>query len=309
MTLICYTVLTYFAIKNLKYYKSIAFVIATIPVGFWLAGTVSIDPVLNGACFLFTSICLKYHFDKDENTKITILDMVLLIVMECLIVSVKYLVYSPLMLLFFMIPKNKFKNTKQYVTLIVIAVLVGILLVGWQMWMLNTFEYEENRNGHTDIQEQLEFMGENKLYTLKAFVTTFMSSVIIFLSGFSMERAIYTISSTTGIIILLATALEKNKFEFKNSKLILSALGGGFFLIFLIGLLAEYLAFTPVGKHVIDGYQERYFIPMMMLLLIPVANSFKIKNDINNWEKKLVFAMTILNLNLILGFILFNFKI
>ena len=69
-TLAFYIVFSYYAIKNMKYYKSCMFLIATLPVGLWLAGSVSLDPILHGAILLFTSICLKYFFDDDEESKI-----------------------------------------------------------------------------------------------------------------------------------------------------------------------------------------------------------------------------------------------
>lgn len=306
MNLIFYIICSYFAIKNLKYYKSVMFVIATIPMGLWLSATVSIDPILNGACFLFVSICLKYYFDQTSNENISIIDMILLIITECFIVSVKYLVYSPLLLLFFIIPKKKFKNKKHYVILIFIAVLIGILIVAWQMYLLSIFQYTEDRNGNVDIAKQLEFIYNNKLFAIKTFFKTFCSLILFSIQDFGYCSAIYHINFIIGTIILLSAILEKNKFIIdKKINIFFTLL---FLFIFTLGLLAEYLAFTPIGNNIILGYQIRYFIPIIILILLPISQFFDITNNMKNYEKNITFCMTIVNMNLILGLLLLNFS-
>ena len=312
-TLVCYIVFSYFAIKNMKYYKSCMFLIATIPVGLWLAGTVSLDPILHGAVLLFTSICLKYFFDDDEENKITLIDIVLIFITACMIISVKYLAYMPLLLLFFLIPKNKFKNTKSYVFTILAAVLVAILIIVWQFWMLNEFKYVEDRNAadFVDIGLQIEYIIENPIKFIRMFASTVISSLPIHFADFSLYSAIPKVGGCASIILVLAAILEKEKYNIKENKkkiwpillltlIVLSTL--------VIIFLAEYLAYTPVGVGYIKGFQVRYFIPLLMLLCIIIGEIMPVINNIKDYEKKLLFIAFILNFNNVLGVIYYLFK-
>lgn len=80
-----------------------------MPYGLWLAGSFSIDPILIGASLMFLSISLKYYFDDSEDVVKT-RDIILLLISGAFIASVKYLVYTPILLTFFLIPKKKFKK-------------------------------------------------------------------------------------------------------------------------------------------------------------------------------------------------------
>ena len=82
------------------------FIVATLPIVLYVGGSVSLDPIINGSTFLFISICLKYYFEAEENTYITKKDIILLIITAIFIVTNKYLTYTPIVLLFFLIPKK-----------------------------------------------------------------------------------------------------------------------------------------------------------------------------------------------------------
>lgn len=312
-TLAFYIVFSYYAIKNMKYYKSCMFLIATLPVGLWLAGSVSLDPILHGAILLFTSICLKYFFDDNEESKIKIADIALIFITASMIISVKYLAYTPLLLLFFLIPKNKFKNTKQYILVITAAALVAILIVIWQFWMLNEFKYVEDRNAadFVDIGLQIEHILENPVDFIRMFASTIISSLPIHFADFSLYSAIPKVGGCASIILILAAILEKDKYSIKdNKKKIWPILLIAFIFLstLIIIYLAEYLAYTPVGAGFIKGFQVRYFIPLLILLCIMIGEIMQTVNNIKDYEKKLLFIVFVLNLNNILGVIYHLFK-
>lgn len=312
ITLTCYITFSYFAIKNMKYYKSCMFLIALVPNGMWLAGTVSLDPILHGATLLFASICLKYFFDNDENSKITLLDIVLIFITACMIISVKYLAYTPLLLLFFLIPKNKFKSTKHYVFTIIIAVLIAIMIIVWQFWMLNEFKYVEDRieGNFVDISLQIEYILKNPVKFIRMFTKTIWETLPIHFTNFAMYSGI-SIGRCFSIVLILAAIFEKNKYNIldnKKSRWSMILLLFVFLITIVIIFLAEYLAFTPVGANHIEGFQIRYLIPILIIFSILIGEIVPCVNKIKNYESKLLFIIFIINFDLILGVIfkLFN---
>lgn len=305
VTLAAYIVISYFAIKNMKYYKTTMFVILTLPIGLWMAGTVSVDPILHGAAFLFASICLKYFFDDNMENKVTLLDKVLIIVTAVCIISIKYLVYTPLVLLFFIIPKEKFKTNKEYIYMICMSIMIGILIIIWQFWMLGTFKYVEDRtSGRTGIEGQIEFIFGNVYFFVRTYIMSFANV---------WKESIQLTSSFAPIIIpsyfTFVAILEKEKYEFKGKKkraLILFAI----IVISIVALvfLAEYLAWNPIGNEEIIGYQGRYIIPVLLLWGILIGNIIKVENKVGNYELMIALFVIVTNLNVIFGNIMTMFE-
>lgn len=305
MTYVFYIVCSYLSIKNLKYYKSTMFIIATLPIALYLAGSVHLDPIISGSCFLFISICLKYYFQNDEEGYITKIDIILLIISAIFIITNKYLTFTPLVLLFFLIPRKKFKTKKAYTLMIVASVIIGILCVLWQFYLLDMFPYVEDRNGNVNQKEQIQFILENPIYAARVLLNEFLKASNMQQSRFTYIDSISVIGNLTGILVVFGAILDKNKFNSNiKKKNIISIILAIFYIITLfISILALYLSFTPVGQSYVEGYQIRYSTPILILFMIPIANCFNIKNEMKNYEKNIVFFMLIVNLNLILAIV------
>lgn len=300
-----YTVVCYFAIKKMKYYKSTMAVVATIPVSLWLAGTIHLDPIVTSVCLLFLSICLNYYWEKDnENLKISKKDIGIIVFCAVFIITSKYLTLTPILLLFFLIPREKFNSKKQYIGFILFAIILGLILVFWQLYMLNTFKYVEDRNGHTSMEEQIEYIKNNIIDTSILFVEKIINYSVFWNKNFSYDSSIPIIGSSVGVVILLSAILDKNKPPQQNKKesiIINIVLVFEYYILLFVALLAIYLTYNPVGNHDIDGYQIRYLVPILMLILVPIGNAFRVENRINNYYKLLTFTMLIMNLDIIIG--------
>lgn len=303
---IFYVVCAYFAIKNMKHYKSMMFIVATLPIAFYVAGSISLDPMINGSALLFTSICLKYYFEAEEDTYISKKDIILLIFTAIFIITIKYLTYTPLLLLFFIIPKKKFKTTKSYVVMIVASIIIGIVFVLWQFYMLNAFPYEEDRKDNVDQGEQIEFMLGHPIFVGKILVKQCIDLLQVHKWIFAPELPEGgLITEISGPIIIFSAILEQNKLKKGKRRKILSiVLITIFILALLLANIALYLSYTPVGEDVIFGYNVRYNIPIFMLLLIPLANCFNIKNEMKNYDKNIAFFMLLLNVDEILALLI-----
>lgn len=314
MTYVFYSVLAYYAIKNMKKYKTLTFLIATMPIELWLAGSISLDPILCGATLLFTSICLKYFFESDnEKLKVSNKDIALMIFCGILFLTNKFFAYTPLLLLFFLIPFKKFSSKKQYITLISVAVILGIICLFLQYKSMNMFsDSQEDRNGNVNASEQIAFIMHNKIYTLATLVQTMQDQIRVYMNTFSYESSIPIVGRTVGTLVCLSAILEKSKHRMKekNDKIkFYIVMLSTFTIFFTLSLMALYITYTPVGYNYIQGYQMRYLVPILPMLLIPIANCFDVENKIKNYEKKMIFLMFIANIDIILGEVMCSFSV
>ena len=312
MVYVFYVFCCYFAIKNVKYYKNAFFIAATTPIAFWLAGTISLDPILNGSILLFVSICLKYYFGDEEDTYISKLDLLLLTITAVLAIACKSFAGIPALLLFFIIPKKKFKSTKKYIAFLVFAIIIGSFLIGWQFWINHHFDIEgsgEDRNGNVNPEEQMIYIKENPTAFIRMMVKVLLNNGSLWMENFSSNSTTSALAKSSGFILILCTILETNKCEKLVKNKWLNLLLISIFLVMFIGSeIAMYFAYTPVGKNNIDGFQIRYFCMCSIFAFIPLSNMFKIKNEIKNYDKKLALIMLLCNLDLILSQLMLSFK-
>lgn len=296
-----YVYMCYLALKNVNSYKSLFFVVATVPIAFWLAGTINMDPILNASSLLFVSICLKYYLDT-EDLIISKKDIFLLTLSAIMLCVSKFIAGIPLLLLFFFIPKMKFKTSKLYYSYIIFAITLGSLLMIWQFQIINSFPLKEDRNGNVDAALQIEFIKNSPIFVSRIFTNNIVEKGFVWLNNFSYDGILEGFANSTGLLLIIPAILEKNKNEKLEKNKIFKWLSFTIFTVILIADLGMmYLNFSQVGSGNIEGFQNRYLISPMILLLIPFSNLFKIKNDIEDYEKKLVFIILIMNIDLILG--------
>lgn len=284
--LLVYIMLCYWAIKNAPRFKSLFFIVALLPMSMWLAASCSQDPIINAAALLFTSLCLKYKFGDDE--KISKIDMIAILLCGISIASVKYLVYSPLLLLFFVIPKEKFQN-KHRTTMIVLAIMVMVGCLAGQFALLDKFPFEEDRNGDVDVARQIKYILGNIGTTVRNFAQYAVTNLLIHLKSFRYETATQLFSELSCVFgIAVAPILCKDKFSWKESekkqeKVMTVMMVVIVVIVALLAITALYLGYTPVGKYAVDGLQTRYFIPVLIPIMY-LLSKLKVENNIEKYE-------------------------
>ena len=194
-------------------------------------------------------------------------------------------------------------GTTNFVTNIVgyfvIISMLGMNVIGTREIAAST---NEDRNGNVDVTSQIEFIKNNPIFVIRIFTNNIVEKGFVWLNNFSYDGILEGVSNSTGLLLIIPAILEKNKNEKLGKSKIFKWLS---FFIFTTILIADlgmmYLSFSQVGSGNIEGFQNRYLISPMILLLIPFSNLFKIKNEIKDYEKKLVFIILIMNIDLILG--------
>lgn len=286
-----YCSFSYFAIKKARYYKSLFFIIATFPMSIWLAASYSIDPILLSSALLFSSICLRHYFDK--KMIMTRKEKIALLICCIFIASVKYLVYTPILLLFLLVPREKFSKRNYFIEWVIAILVVGFMGL-LQVYLLKTFPFTEDRNGDVDVIRQVKFICNNILYTVRNFANYIVNSILFHVEGLGATNCSSIISSLIGIFGIFGAFLEKNKYPLCNKKKVKFniLLLGIFFVIFGLTIVSLYVGYTPVGKFAVEGLQTRYLIPIFLFLMIPIS-SLNIKNNIKNYEEGVSFIMSI----------------
>lgn len=280
MIYLFYTAMCYLAIKNARYYKSVFFAVALLPVSQWISASFSTDPMLISGSLLFISLCMKYALVpppelKNSSRVIPLKDLALLLLGMIMLSSVKYCGYAPILLLFFLIPKDAIYQ-RQRRNLLFIGAFVLVVLAIWQIALLKLYPYKEDRNGYTDIAQQLAFISENPLSTFDLFLTYAVENIVSRARDLFITSPIPFMSQAFSACTVLCAICIPDKYTFENEKQrkrLRILFFGIFVLISFFNIASLYLAFTPVGKLGIDGVQTRYFIPQLPLLMILLSSN------------------------------------
>lgn len=261
----------FLSIKLLKKYKLMLLIILLNPLYIHQQTSISGDAVLNVLSILYFSVILSSVLNNKTDFK----NLVFLIIILGIIISIK-LTYFPLMILLLLLPKISKLNSKQKAILIssVIIVISHILIYVKFMNYTTDDIYIIN---NVDAIKQIKYIVYNPL----DFILTFLRTLKLYGEHymnmlFGSRLAWGDLNLTSGVIffyfalIVLSPFLEKeNEMFSKKQKIImlLASLG-----VIFVTFGAIYLQWNPIGSELINGFQGRYLIPVILPLLILFVN-------------------------------------
>jgi len=283
-TLLTWILCIWLAIRITPIFKWLFTLLALLPMSIFTNMSLSADVVTNIFAFLFIAYLLKVVFqEKDFDLK----NYWQIIFLTILIASAK-IVYTPLILLFALIPLKKFKSIKnfsiQYVVLLILGFGTALL---WSISINSLYiPYDEYnsvyRNGIDlvrcgSIHGQTDYILTHDFYIIKVFVNSMYYAFDMYYQGYigtfgwlDTKLPIWIIH-TSYIAILFTAIFENNKKpSFNNFQriVILSSLVAAIALL----LLSIHLTWDCIGADRIS-VQGRYFIPIFPLLFILFNNS------------------------------------
>ena len=276
-SLFLYTGLIYYAIKITPVKKSMFLVLALMPSALYLAGAINTDYMIIGLSFLFLAYCLKLAFSS-EVEKISKRQFLKLSICAILI-SISKFVYTPLILLFLIIPKEKFDSQKQrmlyFLSLLVISFLTISCFLYFNLKIFeNTFSYYST-NSHI---EMLTNLFHNPLSFLALLTKTILFYGTIYLKnsisdfGFS-DTNVPSLIIYFYLILIGLVSIEGEKEEYnidiRKKSLFLFIFVFSLFLIFT----ANYLNFALEPTGMISGFKGRYLLPVYPLLFLSLYNT------------------------------------
>ena len=272
--------LIYFAIKKIPFGKKILLALSFIPIAIEGFSSLSPDAMTISMAFFYIAYILSLAFAKKDHIidgkKIVILTVLSVIMAMCKIV------YLPLILLLFIIPKEKFKSEKKIKDIIIVCAFAIILNLLWLM--VAGIYLSHFREGDSTIQVISILMHPVKylqdcLYTLNLNGQKYIYSMFGGELGWGELVQLYSIVPyCLALIFVWITITDqtiKNKFKLYQKVWI------GLTVLAIIGLIFKslYVQWTTVGSDSIAGIQGRYFIPILPLIALLIGSQLKIKTE------------------------------
>ena len=275
--------LLYFAIRTIPYGKNIMLLLTLIPVAASGFASMSPDAMTISISYFFISYILKLLYEKDK--KINWKDKIVLLLIG-MVMSLCKIVYLPLAGLILLLPKEKYNSRKeQIVTCIVImgcAIITNLLWLGYSSQYLVAYKEGKSAIQISSIFENPIQYIQRVLYTINAETQTYLYGLFGSGVGADLHIALHT---TLPIIIFIAflflTIADKDlKNQFTTYQKIIIAL----IILAIIGLIftSLYIQWSPINYDVIAGVQGRYFLPILPLVSLLIANTIKLKSEYDN---------------------------
>lgn len=295
-----YILFCYIGIRSARYYKTILCGVSLIPFSLALGASCTQDSLITSGAICFLGCFLGLYFSG--NNKLRMKDFFWVICMSVIIAAPKYLIYVPLLLLLFLIPKNRFEPRHRIIIFLTIAG-ICLLSAAVQIYLLKAFPYVEDRNEAVSVAGQIKFVLTHiefsvrnlGSYMVEHFVSHVIEDTVFWVGGGTRFGSIRTIA---GVLILIIAVTSKDGYYWSNKreKRIFSAAG------VLIGVLisglviaALYAGFTPVGSWSVQGVQSRYFYPVLPILYIFLSMASGIRGQEKQADRA-AFGLMVINL-------------
>ena len=234
----------------------------------------------------------------EQVSKIGIPQIVGLLILFVFVASIKYLIYSLLFVLVFFIPKERFAKPGMKKWFILSGVLLGVLLMVYQVYMLKAYPFVEMRNGDVDVAGQMAFVFGDFYGAFRILAHYFTGQFLLQLYGIYMFGEFNGIAYLLSGVILLSGVLAADKYHWENPRRRAAFHWVAFITIIVMCALiisALYVGYTPVGSTDVDGVQTRYLIPFLPLLGIVIAD-LPVESKIRHLEEKIAFIMVLGNM-------------
>ena len=286
-------VLSYIAFKKLPTKKIFALILYTSPAILSIVSTCSGDALALALMFLLISYIL--NICKTER-KFERMDFVSLLLIS-LGISTYKLFYVIYILLLFIIPQKCFTNKKEKI--LTLSLIVFLSFVFDAVWFFATSI--SNTISSNLVSNQISFILLNPIKYILIFVNTYINDIYYYATnivagsemcyGLVRVNQLFVISYLFTLIASYVNNNEKINFN-KSSKILIS-----FVCLAVFGLVSTtlYLEWTAakmgVGYSKIIGIQSRYFIA----LIIPILLLFQNTKKVHISDKKIINIAVVLD--------------
>lgn len=287
--LLFFTMIMYFSIKIIPFYKTTLMLLALMPMTLSLGGALTSDVMVIGLNFLWIAIILKFIFEKREMNN---LELCCFILLASIIALCKdYFLLIPLI---FLLPKSNFTNTKRY--FVVTLSIFLIALIGCLLWQHVIDRLSFNMNVNANAAEQFKFMITNPINYLFIFVKSLLIKTpkiiitIIGVLGWQDTRLDFLTYLLYPILLLLSLNIDNDaEFKFQNWQINLITID----IIISIFLIYSnmYMMWSKIASPIIYGINGKYFTPLSLPFLLIFYNYSKFNLPSN---AKLIIFITII---------------
>jgi len=270
--LLVWIFLVYFSIKIVPGIKWLLFLLALTPMSLFQASSLSADAFTNGISFLFLSTILYHALDKHTNIKVANIYLIYLI---SVLLSLSKIAYFPLIFTYLLIPKNKLGNTKRYLQIFALLIVLNFGAIA--IWSLATKHLYIPLLPGVAPTEQVLFIINHPLKYIQIVINTILRYGWLNIREFIgvlgwLDTLMPKFQYYLYLIILFIVALTNKSQEIiihNWQKIII-------FIIFVVNLVLLmtmlYMSWTSVGANLIKGVQGRYLIAFFPLFFILFYN-------------------------------------
>lgn len=260
------------AIRLTPVFKWVMVLVGILPMHLYLAASLSADTMINGCAVLFVALVLRERFNpKSPLTPGKQGGIALLAAALC----VMKLVYAPFVVLLFVIPASRFGSNRKRI--VFIFVVLGLSFLAIMLWGLEIKRVYVPLNG-SSMPEQLVYILSSPWNFLCVLVRTVQEQSAAYFYSFIgvlgwldtwLPRWIYmTYFPVLVAVSVLAPAGEGQALRLWEKGAFLAAGLLSFFLIHV----AQYLTWTKAGAAAVNGIQGRYFIPLVVPVMLIFLN-------------------------------------
>ena len=285
VNVVIYSFIMYLAIKIIPVHKNLLLYISLIPTSIFMSAQYTLDVIVTSFLSLAFAIFIKEMYDEKINIK-----LVMLFLLSVFIACSSKPVYAPISLLLLLISKDKFNDSKKSKIFKIGIIIFFILLLFTSFVPMTTAvqNISDPRGGDTSVSRQVELIIKKPIHFSIMFINevfgNFFKELIspgaLFCFSYfgNLNNSTIYYITLIGLIFVSITDNTSKKYLSIFNKIFI-------FLIvsFIICMIwgSMYLAYTPVGELTINGVQARYFIS----LLIPIIVCFSSNNIKNNIKK------------------------
>ncbi len=292
-----YALIVAFAIKLCKKYAKIIFALGLIPGLVFQSASYSADMFTNAFALLAVALTIYY---RDKKEKIDLKNLIILTFCY-LMVFITKIAYFPIVLLIYLIPNSKFKNKKVAKLAKIIIPLIGGLVFGLASLYAKYIGIVQWPREGVNSSLQLKYIITNPfsyVYTMyKTLQNSLVSITNVLTTNLGYCGSMGEIDFLLIVGILVMAIASSNEDLRKIDKFVLIIIIGS---SIVAAMSSMYLSFNAVGNSIVDGFQGRYLVPILLPFLLLFTTS-KFKIDIE--EKKILIVligiMVLLNIHAI----------
>lgn len=270
--LLSYLILAWLAVRLIPVHKWLIAVLAVSPMALFQASTISADSISNGITLLFIGGTLAVAAREELGWK----EWGALAVLFFILFFGKVNIVPLALLPFFLISPSRFKIKHGYLTLAAVAIFMLFVEVGgWNFIAYSRYTAALTVDG-ADPVGQIRFILTNPLSYSKIVVLNAVEHGADYLRawiaiyGFDywpVPQITYFLY-VVGLLAALVAGSSQTGFG-KRARISLASV---FVLTYLATVTSLYISYTAVGSVDIQGIQGRYFIPVMPLILLALAD-------------------------------------
>ena len=292
--LIFYLICVRYAITLIPEGKWLLLALALMPICLAQAGSYNADCVLYSFSFLGVALLMKTLFDRGP---LTLNKETVLLLAIFLVFGVLKVLYLPLVLLVFIIPRNRFKDRLQYYIITISVVVLSAALAF--AWLKISSSHSAPADPNANAPQKIASLIHNPFLPVRLVTETMnrfpgshyrMTIGVLGYGDTRLPDGVYTTYTMTILFLAMIEGCKKFRLSI-YSRILFWVLG---IVIFLGAFVALWLINPRQNGFVVTGVQGRYFIPALFCFLLAFQGLFPFQLNLSSRKVLILLLFLIL---------------